>query len=161
MKNRTQDMTESYTLRQASRNDDENIAKLSVTAWQESYSEIFPKAALTSLQWQTRATGRKDFFKDPKRDSIAIEINKNIIAYADYGPARLQDNTDIDNSYAEIYAIYVLDNFKRKGFGKLLYKSIEKALTENEYKKLIIWTLTKNYAAIYFYGNRPVKHIFR
>jgi hypothetical protein len=58
---------------------------------------------------------KKGFFKDPKRDSIVIEINKNIIAFADYGPARLQDNPDIDNSYAEIYAIYVLNDLNEKG----------------------------------------------
>jgi hypothetical protein len=59
-------MTKSYTLRQASRNDDENIAKLSVTAWQESYSDILPIATLASLQWQTRAPVRKDFLKIPR-----------------------------------------------------------------------------------------------
>jgi RimJ/RimL family protein N-acetyltransferase len=32
-----------------------------------------------------------------------------------------------------------------------LYESIERTLTKNGYKKLIIWTLTDNIAAIYFY----------
>lgn len=151
MTSQQQPITTKINLRQASRNDDENIAKLSVMAWQESYGNILPIEALASLQWQTRANGRREFFQDVKRKSLVVEVNKNIVAFADFGSARLQSNTKIDNSYSEIYAIYVLNNFKRKGLGKILYDAIEKILIEDRYKKLIIWTLTKNFEAICFY----------
>lgn len=147
-----QPMTEKIYLREAGRNDDETIAKLSIKAWQDSYSNILPITSLTNLQWQVRANGREVYFQqDLKRKSLVIEINNSIVAFADFGPARLQANTEIDSTYSEIYAIYVLNSFKRKGLGTMLYNTIEKIFIDNGYKKLIIWTLTKNAGAIRFY----------
>jgi len=141
-------------IRLATSDDYEAIAKLSVATWQESYQSVFPSDLLDSLSWKQRALDRKTFFNDPQRNSLVAELEQRLVGFGDFGPARTEENiSDIDSSFAELYAIYMLDKYKGHGIGKLIFSEIQKHLTKQGFKNLIVWTLANNDLAIKFYQN--------
>lgn len=131
---------------------DEEISKLSVTAWQEAYKDIFENAYLSALNWEPRVKGRRDFFTDSRKTSFVAIIDGKIVGFCDAGPARIENAaSNLNASYGEIYAIYVLQQYQKLSIGKMLYEQAIKHLQEIGLSSFVVWTLVKNKAAIEFY----------
>ncbi len=69
-----------------------------------------------------------------------VSINNRIVGFVSYGK-----NRDIaKDNLGEVYAIYILEEFHKKGIGKKLISYVKNDLKEKGYKSLIIWTLEEN-----------------
>lgn len=141
-------------VRQATDNDNDAIAKVNVICWQESYLSFFPAEYLSSLSWQDRSAGRKQFQTDPTRVSFVAELENKIIGFGDIGPTRIIESIlDLDQTYFELYAMYVLKDYQRLGIGKQIFTAIKQHLSTNHIKNIVVWTLLENEKAIKFYQN--------
>lgn len=143
-----------HTIRQATENDNETIAQLSVTCWQQAYKDILNQDFLAQLDWRPRASGRKKFYQENKTAAGYIaEVEGRAIGFCDAGPARVVEKMPaIDRSYGEIYAIYVLQEFQKQGIGLALCKAACEHLISKGFARCIIWTLVDNKPAIAFYN---------
>lgn len=126
-------------IRDAKIEDVSQIISINILGWKETYKGIFPKVFLDKL--------------DPNDDSIQKkcqnEIDKYVVALVNgefVGMAMYGNNKkDYDDSYAEIYALYVKEKFKRQKIGTELVKFIFQKL-KNKYKYVLISTLKENNA---------------
>ena len=142
-------------IRLATLDDDEEISKLSVIVWQQTYRDIFSEEFLANLKWQPRVKSRKKFFEDTTKTSFVAILDQKIVGFCDLGAARLEDAiTSLDPSFGEIYAIYVLQKYEGQGIGTALYMAAIEQLQKLKFKSLIIWTLAANKPAIAFYLKR-------
>lgn len=139
-------------IRLSTPDDNEEIAKVSIAGWQYAYKGRFPDELLANLNWEERAEGRKDFLDDLNRDSFVYELDSKIVGFCDFGPARsVEAVSDIDATFGEIYAIYVLPQYHKQGIGKSLFIAAISHLQEQGYKSVVLWTLVTNKPAIEFY----------
>ena len=136
-------MTEPTTIiRPATLDDAQAIAHVHIEAWQTAYREIMPAAFLNGLS------------KDARRDkwvtilgkqvdnefNLAAEHDGRIVGFASGGPERKND----PEFSGELYAIYLLEEYRRQGIGSVLLRNSVESLLALGMKSLKVWVLRDN-----------------
>ena len=126
-------------IRKANVNDAKDIVKVNVMGWKNTYKNIFPQTFLDELDPEDENSIRK--CQEKINQYAVCEVDNKIVAMIRYG----RNKKSYDDSYAEIYALYVDDSYKKQGIGS---KLVEFAFEElkNEYDYLLISTLVDNSA---------------
>ena len=128
-------------IRRATEDDLIGIAHVHVETWQSTYAGIIPDDYLQSLTIENRAKNWRRNLKTIHTTTFIAENEAgDIIGFAAGGPEQTRD----PYYQAEIYAIYILDAYQRKGIGKQLIKPIVELLLAKNYENMIIWALEKN-----------------
>lgn len=135
--------TQPVTIRTATLKDAESIAKIHVKAWQESYKGIISQTYLDEMPLQDRLDLRKRILSEHNPDSIHLvaTINDQIVGFCDAGPAFTESNL----FHGEIYAVYLLNEYKHSGIGSTLITSAHTHLTQKKLLPYIAWVLKKIY----------------
>ncbi|HEY9401748.1 MAG TPA: GNAT family N-acetyltransferase [Pyrinomonadaceae bacterium] len=94
------------------------VAKVHVQSWKESFAGIVPQTFLDKMSVEKRAKAFEKRFPDPLyRMYVAEASGRGLVGFADFGEAR----ENIDAYDGELYAVYLLPEFQRKGIGKRLF----------------------------------------
>lgn len=138
-----------FLIRNATLEDAEKVAYIHVKAWQESYQGIIDQNYLDTISFSDRLILRKKILMNPKPAQInlvAVHDNK-IVGFCDGGVA-----FDLSEAYhGEIYALYILDGFKRYGIGKTLLNYVNRHLEQHLLIPYVTWVLEENKTACRFY----------
>jgi GNAT superfamily N-acetyltransferase len=95
------------------------VAEVHVRSWQESFAGIVPQTFLDKMSVEKRAKAFEAGFTAPfYRMYVAETTGRGIVGFADFGAPR----ENIDAYDGELYAIYLLPEFQRKGIGGRLFK---------------------------------------
>jgi GNAT superfamily N-acetyltransferase len=140
-----------FSIRAARPADAGNIAAIHVAGSLSTYRGIIPDAALAKFgigertrQWQTR-------LKDPDPNTctfVAAEEDEGdaIVGFANAGPARSSEL----KSDAELYAIYLLQQYRRMGIGKALMREAEGLLRSAGFRSMGLWVLEVSPARAFY-----------
>ena len=101
-------------IRRANINDAKDIVRVNVMGWKNTYKNIFPQTFLDSLDSEDENSIRK--CQEKINQYAVCEIDNKIVAMVRYG----RNKKNYDDSYAEIYALYVDDSYKKQGIGSKL-----------------------------------------
>ena len=124
------------------------IAAVHVEAWQSSYKEILPADFLAGLSVERRTQEWSQSLTEPRRIVLAATTpDDRIVGFCVAGPNREEPKT----FQGEVYAIYLLDEAKRKGAGRALFIEAAASLAQNEMCSLLVWVLSANAVARKFY----------
>ena len=126
-------------IRKANINDAKDIVRVNVMGWKNTYRNIFPQAFLDSLDSEDENSIRK--CQEKINQYAVCEIDNKIVAMVRYG----RNKKNYDDSYAEIYALYVDDSYKKQGIGSKLVAFAFEEL-KKEYDYVLISTLVNNSA---------------
>lgn len=111
----------------------EGIAFVHIKGWQESYKGMIDQNYLDNLSQDIKARTQRWQSLIAKSDQDSIQLvaifDDKIIGFCSAGPIRKSTETK-----GELYAIYLLDEFKGLGVGKMLW---DKAVEHLSAKKLI------------------------
>ena len=104
-------------IRPATPADAQSIARVHVQAWCESYRGIVPDEAIEALSVEHNA-GMWAAILDQQDASLVhvVEVGKDIVGFGTAGSAR----SEALGTTGEIAAIYLLDDVKRPGIGRML-----------------------------------------
>ncbi len=135
-------------VRQAGIGDAEGIARVHISSWQTSYRGIVPDAVLDNLSEERRLNFWRETLKvsETFRVCFVAVAGDEIVGFASGGPARELEGYD-----GELYAIYLLEAFKRRGIGERLFAAVREALREAGYETMMLWALKDNAAGRAFY----------
>ena len=126
-------------IRNALVEDAEDIIRINISSWQETYGGIFPKEFLDSL----------NELRDESIEKCKKKINEYIVATIDnkvVGFSRIGKNKkDYPDNYGEIYALYMDSNYKGQGIGKKIV-DYSFSLLKNQYDHCLISALIENSA---------------
>jgi GNAT superfamily N-acetyltransferase len=107
--------------REATIDDCMSVAGVHVRSWQESFAGIVPQAFLDKMSVEKRARAFEEGFRAASYKMYVAEVPESgVIGFADRGEPR--DN--IGRYAAELYAIYLLPEFQRRGIGENLFKLV-------------------------------------
>jgi GNAT superfamily N-acetyltransferase len=94
------------------------VAKVHVRSWKESFAGIVPQTFLDKMSVEKRARAfEKGFSAASYKMYVAEAPGRGAVGFADFGEPR----EDIDAYEGELYAIYLLPEFQRKGIGGRLF----------------------------------------
>lgn len=118
------------------------VQKIITKSWQDTYKGIVNDDFLNLLSEneEERIIASQNSFDENNNQELVLEINKKIVGFVKYGKA----NDDNYKGYGEINALYILNQFKGHGYGKLLVQEAVKKLILNGFDKMIIGCLDGN-----------------
>lgn len=132
-----------YVIEKTDLNNAEYYAGINALAWYQSYKGIVNDDWLefmnTKEEIQKAAIHLKSLLKDNSRRFLLKIENQ----YA--GILRVRKSKYAKYSHCgELGALYLLDDFKGNGFGKILFEKAIQELKDMGYKKMILGCLVKN-----------------
>ena len=130
-------------VREAKVDDANQIVYINVNGWKETYKGIFPQKYLNKLDPYDSSSIKK--CQDKIDEYIVAELDGKVVGMARFG----KNKKGYDDVYAEIYALYVDNNFNGKKIGTKLVNFIFEKLKE-KYKYVLISTLKENSANIFY-----------
>ena len=118
-------------------------------AWKEAYDGLLDASFLAGRTVEFSRQRARKAFADGILTLIAVD-GERVVGFVGYGPASGEEGT------GEIFALYVLEEYQRRGIG---YALMREALSRLEgCRVVVLWALKENDKAIRFYervGFRP------
>ena len=129
-----------YVIEELNYNNVEDYVRVNVLAWKQSYKGIVNDDFLNLIN--TEEEIQKII------DSVRKNLKKGFILYVDGKPVGMccigSSRQDKYKDIGELQAIYLLDEVKNKGFGKILYNKAVEELKKMGYKSMVIGCLKEN-----------------
>lgn len=129
--------------------DTEPISRVHVRSWQTSYRGIVPDGVLDSLTpdqrlplWRRLLCGGNGGWP-----VFVAEEDERVVGFVSGGAER-EGTPGYDG---ELYAIYLLEEAKGHGAGRLLFRAMADALAGAGLRSMLLWVLADNRAARGFY----------
>ena len=90
-----------------------------------------------------------EYFRSKKcNDTLAGVYDNRIVGFCCYGKAR--DDTFYQDA-GEIYALYILEEFQRRGNGRNMLHEAVRKLRREEYNEVVTWIDPENINAVAFF----------
>ena len=139
--------TANIIYRKATARDIPQIAEVHVESWRKSFQGVVPRQFTDSISIEKRENAFREAFLQEDYEMFVAETAKGeIVGFADFGRASRED-FGFD---AELFAIYLLPEFQRKGVGGELFKLGVRDLLEKGRKSMCLQALFKSpYRAFY------------
>ena len=145
-------------IRRAEPRDARSLARVHVDSWRSTYAGILPDGFLAGLSYgdresfwdQVLATAR------PTVSNFLVETESGkVVGLASGGPERTGDET----YRGELYLVYLLEQYQRRGLGRRLVSAVARRLVEDGFDSMLLWVAKDNHPACRFYeavGGEPV-----
>ena len=137
-------------IRQATPHYARAIAEIHVDAWRSTYKGIVSDEFLENLSYEKRESQWMERFSDGDNANFVYVVENDyskVVGFAACGPGRAEE-LDFDG---EIYAIYIAQQYQRRGYGRELIKASVAALTDSGINSMAIWVLEDNLPSRRFY----------
>jgi GNAT superfamily N-acetyltransferase len=133
---------------QALSEDCPRIADIQVRGWQAAYRGLIPDDFLDKLNVEKRIAVWKLFLHNGTGTMLVSKLAGQVTGFCHLIPSRDADGGDVT---AEIAAIYVDPDHWRSGYGRQLCSKTFTLATQQGFRSLTLWVLTKNSAGRAFY----------
>ena len=138
-------------IREAKLEDAEAIAQVHFDCWQTTYQGLLPREYIEKRTYEKRLNNwqqRLNINNKEKPDyfTYIAEVAGKIIGFIDGGSIR-GDSTIYTG---EIYALYILEAYQRRGIGKSLVRVMASKLLGLSFTSAMVWVLEGN-PAVNFY----------
>ena len=137
------------TIREARIEDAPGIAKVHVDSWRTTYAGIVPDSYLANLSYARRETFWHDILNNVAANSypfVAVNDAGEIIGFVSGGP---QHNGD-PAYQAELYSIYLLQEYQGQGIGRQLTCRLAEALVQAGIRSMLLWVFADNPARRFY-----------
>lgn len=146
------------TIRAARVEDAPGIAKVHVDSWRTSYAGIVPDAFLENLSYQRRTNLWDDILRDAEREHIvyvAENEGQEIVGFVGGGRDR-EHNPPYE---AELYTIYILQEYQGQGIGRRLVRVFAEQLLRAGMRSMLLWVFAQNPSRRFYesLGGRYIK----
>ncbi|MEK5393805.1 GNAT family N-acetyltransferase [Margalitia sp. FSL K6-0131] len=123
--------------------DIKGLARVHYESWKTTYSGIFSEETLTNRtyekvlsNWRPRLENRNEKYQC----YLAETEEGEIVAFAECGVERT-NNFQIEG---ELYTLYILESFQKKGIGTLLFKKVIEHLSNHNIHSVMAWVIKDN-----------------
>ncbi|UOQ43541.1 GNAT family N-acetyltransferase [Halobacillus salinarum] len=145
-------------IREARFEDAETIANIHVASWKSTYKDLIDERDLSNITVENRIALWETVLRTPVNGQIAYVIendNGEVVGFVSGGRERTK-NYGYDG---EIYSIYLLDQYQRKGYGSKLLQAVAASMAKEGYQSLLVWVLTHNPSSAFYtnLGAHPVE----
>jgi GNAT superfamily N-acetyltransferase len=135
-------------IRYANAADAEILAILHVNSWKEAYKGIIPDDYLNRMTIEKRQSYFSKVLSEESEKDALVFVDDKPAGFICLGKCRDEDN---DGTVGEIWGIYLLPEFWRKGVGTILLNWGINELTLLGFTRITLWVLKDNLTARYFY----------
>jgi GNAT superfamily N-acetyltransferase len=135
----------SMLIRKAGQEDAIGISKVQVDTWKTTYRGIVPSEYLEAMTYESREQKWKEILK--AGTVYVAEDDERIVGFSCGGKERSGKYPEYQG---ELYAIYILQEYQRKGLGRSLLHPIIKDLLKQQIYKMLVIVLEKNPSRFFY-----------
>ncbi len=131
-----------YIIRKRKKEDCRAVANVVTIAWNETYKGIVPDWFLEELKNNENERAKKSYeeFNLNNNHQLVLEIYDRVVGFVNFGISKEEGYQNC----GEIFALYIIKEFKGNGFGKKLVEEAKKELKNLGLDKMIIACLKGN-----------------
>lgn len=144
-----------YKIRYAEVNDAKVLGKIHSESWKVAYKGIVPDLVLDNITPDKRERYFENALSENLEEDTLIFADDKAVGFMTIGECR--DN-DRDNTYGEIWGIYLLPEYWNRGIGSYYIKWGINELKNRNYKKVTLWVLEDNLNSRKFYERMGFRH---
>ena len=135
-------MTQSATtIRPATHDDAEAIARIQVETWRSAYRGVIADAFLDTMSEDERRSHWSEILKRPEHATFVAEVEGHgITGFANGGPER----EGREDYRGELCGLYVLPDWHGQGVGKRLIATFTRWLVDSGFDTMLVWVLADN-----------------
>ena len=129
-------------IRYLTKEDIPEYQKLITKVWQQTYPGIINQNFLDNLSntEEQRIELNNNTYDESTKNTLVIEQDSKLIGFVRFGTTKDENYPQI----GEIFALYLLSDYKGKGYGKQLVQSAVKELIKQGHKNMVIGCISKN-----------------
>lgn len=135
-------------IRWANQNDWYDLGLIHSESFRKAYKCIIPDDFLDKFTIEKRQNYYKKALSENMEKTAIMFVDNKAMGHITVGKCR---DTDLDDSYGEIWGIYLLQDYWGKGFGKKLINWGVDRIKEFGFYKATLWVLKENTNAREFY----------
>lgn len=131
-----------FIIRKAVIEDAMGIARVHVDSWRSTYATIFPQEYLNRLSYEKR---EKLWINNIPLGGVYVAENEvgEIIGFSSGGEERSGEYNGFDG---ELYAIYLIEKYQRKGVGSALFAAVTTELKQKGYQGMLVLVVEDNHS---------------
>jgi len=137
-----------YVIKFADINDCTELGTIHCESWKVAYKGIVPDSILENMSIVNSTKKFIDSISFGKEKNVIITKDNRVIGFMCLGKCR---DTDLDDTFGEIWGIYLLPSYWREGAGTELVNWGISYLKSMGYRKISLWVLEENKNARMFY----------
>ena len=128
-----------YLIRRIKKEDVYEVAHIVTISWNETYKGIVSDDELSKLKENENERALKSYnnFKD---NTFVLEVDNKIVGFTTYKMTNYNDYHDA----GELQALYIVKEYQKYGFGKILVNRVKEELKSMGFNKMIICCLKGN-----------------
>jgi ribosomal protein S18 acetylase RimI-like enzyme len=138
-----------YAISPAGPSDADELGRVHVQAWRETYPGVLPAAYLARLSPAAHAHRWRSRLIRADEVTLAVEGRDGLVGYASGEPSRTGASGE-----AEITTLYLLKQAQGLGVGRALLTATARVLAARDARSLVIWVLRENTRARAFYARQ-------
>lgn len=127
-------------IREARLEDVQGMARVVVNTWLTTYRGLMPDEHLDKLSYEDKELKYRELLQNPIKDKFTFVAESNAGNVVGVVIAGLE-RTGNTIYKGEIYAIYLLEDYQRKGLGKKLFREAIEWLQGQKINSLLVWVL--------------------
>ena len=136
-------------IRPTQAHDAPKLARVHVDSWRAAYRGLVPESYLQRFTYELREERFRQSLATNAEETYMVDLGAEIVGLLTLGAARDAD-VDADRT-GEIWGIYILPEYWRKGIGRRLVEEAERMLKSRGYEIAVLWVLEGNQQARQFY----------
>lgn len=144
-----------YKIRYAEINDAKVLGKIHSESWKTAYKGIVPDFVLDNITEDKRERYFEKVLTENLEEDTLIFVDDKAVGLMTIGKCR--DN-DRDNTYGEIWDIYLLPEYWNMGIGSYYINWGINELKNRNFKKITLWVLEDNLNSRKFYERMGFRH---
>lgn len=134
-----------YSIKKVGYNELEDYIRVNTQAWQESYKGIVHDSFLKKIELEMHQNIKRQqqAFEEQEKQGyrkFLLFVDNKAVGMMSIGIARLEGFS----SFGELCALYLLNEVKKKGYGKLLFQVARDELKDMGFNSMLIGCLAKN-----------------
>ncbi|MYC84844.1 MAG: GNAT family N-acetyltransferase [Acidimicrobiia bacterium] len=145
-------------VRTAESRDAKSLARVHVDSWRSTYAGILPDEFLAGLSYRDRESFWEQVLTTARptvSNFLAETESGDVVGLAAGGPERTGSETYL----GELYLVYLLEQYQRRGLGRLLVSAVAERLLADGFGSMLLWVAKDNHPACRFYealGGEPI-----
>lgn len=144
------------TIRKATPQDAAAVARVHILSWRQTYTGLVPQSHLDSLNLETRTKNWRSHLETPGSFDVflAAPDDGEVYGIAAAGKRRSGGQASVEGSSSkgdgtaeydgEVYLIYVLNEAKGRGIGRLLMRAVAESMRGEGLSSAMLWVLEDN-----------------
>lgn len=144
-----------YRIRSADINDADIMGEIHSKSWKAAYKGIIPDKILDSITPEKEKKFFEKAISEKREEDYLIFRDDEAAGMITIGKCRDKDK---DDTYGEIWGIYLHPDYYHKGIGAVLINWGIDELKKRNYKRITLWVLEENMSARKFYEKIGFRH---